>query len=117
MNIDHSKTRREKIKASSRHKVAGTTERPRLCVFRSNAQIYAQLIDDSQKKTLITVSSLDKSLEKISKSEKSKKVGVGIAERAKAIGISTVVFDRNGFVYHGRIKVLADAAREGGLNF
>lgn len=119
MNINHSQTRREKIKARSRHKVEGTTARPRLCVFRSNAEIYAQLIDDSSSRTIMAVSSMDKSIasQKLTKTDKSKKVGTTIAERAKAAGITNVVFDRNGFLYHGRIKTLAESAREAGLQF
>ena len=115
--VIHNRTKREKVKSRSRIATRGTATRPRLCVFRSNAEIYAQLIDDASKTILSSASSLSKSTEKISKTEKSKKVGVAIAEKAKAAGISAVVFDRNGFLYHGRIKVLADAAREGGLVF
>ncbi len=117
--VYHSLTRREKIKKGFRHKIQGTNERPRLCVFRSNMEIYAQLVNDSEGKTILTVSSLDKNIvaAKVNKVEKSKLVGVAVAEKAKAAGITTVVFDRNGFLYHGRVKSLADGAREGGLNF
>ena len=119
MNINHYKTRREKIKASSRDKVPGTKDRPRLCVFRSNTGIYAQLIDDSSGSTLTGASSLEKGLKstKVTKTEMSKLVGKTIAEKAVAMGVKSVVFDRNGFLYHGRIKALADAAREAGLQF
>ncbi|MEY2828829.1 MAG: hypothetical protein RIQ33_687 [Bacteroidota bacterium] len=119
MKINHSKTRREKIKSSSRHKVEGTTERPRLCIFRSNTSMYAQIIDDSSSKTICGASSNDKSLKvnKGTKSEMSKLVGKAIAEKAIAAGIKSVVFDRNGFLYHGRVKAVAEGARENGLQF
>jgi large subunit ribosomal protein L18 len=119
MKIYHNRTRREKIKLSSRHKLIGTTERPRLCVFRSNTAMYAQIIDDSSSRTLMGVSSSDKALSsnKGTKSEQSKLVGKAIAEKALAAGIKSVVFDRNGFIYHGRIKAVADGAREAGLQF
>lgn len=111
--------RRQKIKARSRAIVHGNGARPRLCVFRSLSQIYAQLIDDESGKTLMAVSTMSKNNAELkgSKSEKSAAVGKQIAEEAIAQGISTVVFDRNGFRYHGRIKALADGAREAGLNF
>lgn len=108
--------RRLKIKASIRTKVSGTAERPRLTVFRSNSQIYAQVIDDVKGVTLASASSL-KITEKMTKSEKAAKVGALIAEAAKAAGVETVVFDRNGYLYHGRVKELADGARKGGLKF
>ena len=108
--------RRIRIKASIRTKVSETAERPRLTVFRSNSQIYAQIIDDTKGVTLASASSL-KITDKITKSEKAAKVGTLIAEAAKAAGIETVVFDRNGYLYHGRVKSLADAAREAGLKF
>lgn len=108
--------RRKKIKQRVRGKIKGTTERPRLTVFRSNKQIYAQIIDDSKGITLAAVSSL-----KLEKTETKKviaaKVGEQIAKNAMEAGIQTVVFDRNGYLYHGRIKELADAARNGGLKF
>ena len=107
-------TRREKIKYRIRKKVTGTTERPRLCIFRSNSEIYAQIIDDTTRKTLVSVSSLKTTG---TKTERAKAVGAAIAEKAKAAGINNVVFDRNGFLYHGRVKALADAAREAGLSF
>ena len=108
--------RRLKIKASIRTKVSGTAERPRLTVFRSNSQIYAQVIDDTKGVTLASASSLGIK-DKMTKSEKAALVGKAIAEAAKKAGVNEVVFDRNGYLYHGRVKALADAAREGGLNF
>jgi large subunit ribosomal protein L18 len=108
--------RRLKIKKSIRGHVSGTAERPRLTVFRSNKQIYAQVINDVQGKTLASASSL-KIAEKASKKEIAAKVGEAIAKNAQEAGIQSVVFDRNGYLYHGRIKELADAARNGGLKF
>lgn len=107
--------RRLKIKFRIRKRVNGTAERPRLSVFRSNKQIYAQVINDITGTTLASASSLG--LEKMPKKEQAQKVGALIAEKAKAAGIETVVFDRNGYLYHGRVQELADAARKGGLNF
>ena len=107
--------RRIKIKYRVRKNVNGTAERPRLSVFRSNKQIYAQVINDVTGTTLASASSLG--LETMPKTEQAQKVGALLAEKAKAAGITSVVFDRNGFLYHGRVKALADAAREGGLNF
>ena len=101
-----------------RGKVSGTPERPRLNVFRSETNIYAQIIDDVAGKTLVSASSLDKTIEGAgSNCEAAKKVGQLVAERAKAAGITTVVFDRGGYVYHGRVAALAEGAREGGLEF
>jgi len=110
-------TQRQKIRFRIRKSVSGTPERPRLAVFKSNTAIYCQLIDDTAGKTLCAASSSDKSLGKASKSDLAKKVGTLIASKAKSINIDAVVFDRGGFLYHGRIKALADGAREGGLNF
>ena len=107
--------RRLKIKFRIRKNVSGTAERPRLSVFRSNKQIYAQVINDLTGKTLASASSLG--LEKLPKIEQAKKVGALVAEKAKAAGVEEFVFDRNGYPYHGRVQALADAAREGGLNF
>ena len=104
-----------KIKFRIRKKVNGTAERPRLSVFRSNKQIYAQVINDIDGKTLASASSLG--LEKLAKIEQAKKVGALLAEKAKAAGVESVVFDRNGYLYHGRVQALAEGAREGGLNF
>jgi large subunit ribosomal protein L18 len=112
---------RTRIRARIRRKLAGTPERPRLAVFRSQAHIYAQVIDDDAGKTLCSASTLDKDLkEKAGKGANvasAKAVGQLIANRAKEKGIEAVVFDRGGFQYHGRIKALADAAREAGLKF
>ena len=107
--------RRIKIKYRIRKKVNGTAERPRMSVFRSNKQIYVQIINDLTSKTLVSASSLG--LEAMPKIQQAQKVGEMVAEKAKAAGITTVVFDRNGYLYHGRVKELADAARKGGLNF
>lgn len=102
-----------------RAKVAGTTEIPRLNVFRSNSNIFAQIIDDSEGKTLVSASSIDKELklENGGNVEAATKVGELIAKRAKKAKITKVVFDRGGYLYHGRVKALADAARENGLEF
>ena len=108
--------RRLKIKASIRTKVSGTAERPRLTVFRSNSQIYAQVIDDTKGVTLASASSLGIK-DKMTKSEKAALVGKAIAEAAKKAGVNEVVFDRSGYLYHGRVQSLADAAREAGLQF
>ncbi len=108
--------RRLKIKASIRTKVSGTAEQPRLTVFRSNSQIYAQVIDDQAGKTLASAGSLGIK-DKMTKTEKAVEVGKLIAAAAKKAGVETVVFDRNGYLYHGRVKALADAAREAGLKF
>ena len=108
--------RRLKIKAAIRTKVFGTAERPRLTVFRSNSQIYAQVIDDTKGVTLASASSLGIK-DKMTKSEKAALVGKAIAEAAKKAGVNEVVFDRNGYLYHGRVQSLADAAREAGLQF
>ena len=117
--MDSKVLRRQKIRHRIRHKIAGTGEKPRLSVFRSNAEIYAQLIDDESGKTLVSASSQDKDLkaQKVTKLEKSKLVGAAIARKATDLGISIVVFDRSGYLYHGRVKALADGAREGGLQF
>lgn len=107
--------RRIKIKYRIRKSVNGTAERPRLSVFRSNKQIYAQVINDLTGTTLASASSLG--LETMPKKEQAAKVGALVAEKALAAGITSVVFDRNGYLYHGRVKELADAARNSGLNF
>ena len=108
--------RRIRIKAHIRHRVTGTAIRPRMTVFRSNTQIYVQLIDDVTGVTLASASSLG-SKEKATKTEQAAKVGTLVAKVAKEAGITEVVFDRNGYLYHGRVKQLADAAREAGLKF
>ncbi|TNF46352.1 MAG: 50S ribosomal protein L18 [Bacteroidetes bacterium] len=111
--------RRTKIKMRVRKIVSGTADRPRLSVFRSNNEIYAQLIDDVKGVTLLNASSKAKEITGAegTKTEKAAMVGKLVAEKALAAGISAVVFDRNGYLYHGRVKQLADAAREGGLKF
>jgi len=108
--------RRVRIKAHIRHKVSGTAQKPRLTVFRSNTQIYAQVIDDVQGKTIASASSLGIK-DKMNKTEQAAKVGALVAKSAQEAGITEVVFDRNGYLYHGRVKQLADAAREAGLKF
>ncbi len=110
---------RQKIRYRIRKKVAGTAVKPRLAVYRSNADIYAQLIDDDNGVTLVAASSRDKSIaaQKVTKTEKSKLVGASVALKAKELGLETCVFDRGGNLYHGRVKSVADGAREGGLQF
>ena len=100
-----------------RGKISGTAERPRLSIFRSNKNIYAQLIDDVAGVTLASASTLDENVSDATKVEQAAAVGKAIAEAAKAKNISTVVFDRSGYLYHGRVQALADAARENGLDF
>src|SRR4029077_3134780 len=111
--------KRQNIRYRIRKKVIGSSEKPRLSVFRSNSEIYVQLIDDAEGKTLASASSRDKDIaaQKGTKSEKSKLVGLTIARKAVELGIKQVVFDRGGNLYHGRVKSVADAAREGGLQF
>lgn len=111
--------RRLKIKYRVRKKVNGSEQKPRLSVFRSNKQIYAQLINDEKGVTLVAASSREKAMaeKKGPKSEMAKEVGKLLAEKAKETGIEQVVFDRNGYLYHGRVKSLAEGAREGGLKF
>lgn len=110
--------RRQRIKSRIRKVVSGTATRPRLSVYRSNKEIYAQLIDDVSGNTLVSVSSRDKQIDgKGPKSEVAKSVGKAVAEKAIAAKIETVSFDRNGYLYHGRVKALAEAAREAGLKF
>ncbi len=113
------KDKRQNIRYRIRKTINGTAETPRLAVFRSNKQIYAQLIDDVAGKTIVAASSRDKSLEgkKVTKTEQAKLVGSLIGEKAKQAGVSAVKFDRGGFIFHGRVKALADAARETGLKF
>ena len=106
---------RQRIKLRVRRKISGTTERPRLSVFRSNKGIYCQLIDDLKGHTLAAASSND--IKTGSKSEQAVAVGKLLAERAIEAGVSVIVFDRSGYLYHGRVKALADGAREGGLQF
>ena len=109
---------RLKRHARVRAKISGTTERPRLCVYRSNANISAQIIDDTKGITLVSASTLEKAFEGNGGNiEAAKKIGAIIAERANEKGITDVVFDRGGYLYHGRVSALADGAREGGLKF
>jgi large subunit ribosomal protein L18 len=111
-------TRRVRIKKSIRKRISGTADTPRLSVFRSNKEIYAQVIDDLSGKTLLSASSKETSSDsKVNKTETSVLVGKTIAEKAVKAGIDKVVFDRNGYLYHGRVKALAEGAREGGLKF
>ena len=110
---------RQKIKYRIRKKISGSSATPRLSVFRSNTDIYAQLIDDTTGTTIAAASSKQKDItaQKAPKIDKSKMVGEAIARKAVELGIQKVVFDRNGYVYHGRVKAVAEGAREGGLNF
>jgi len=120
-NTKEKVTQRLRRKRSIRLRVSGSTERPRLCVFKSARHIYAQVVDDSLGKTLATVSTLAKaekdSFSTLKPVAKAEKVGEMIAARCKAIGVEKVVFDRNGFKYHGRVKAVAEGARKGGLQF
>ncbi|MDH0658536.1 MULTISPECIES: 50S ribosomal protein L18 [unclassified Empedobacter] len=109
--------KRQKIKRRVRRNIFGTETKPRLSVYRSNKEIYAQIIDDNNGVTLASASSREKGVAEGTKTEVSTSVGKALAAKAIAKGIETVVFDRNGFVYHGRIKALAEGAREGGLKF
>ena len=109
--------RRLRTKRIIRSKISGTIQRPRLSVFRSSKNIYAQLIDDASGVTLASASSLDKTISAGNGIETGKAVGLLLAEKAKAASVETVVMDRNGFRFHGRVKALADGAREGGLKF
>lgn len=112
--------RRIRIKLRIRKKISGTKDMPRMTVFRSNKQIYVQFINDLDSTTLLALSSLEKEIaekKNINKTEQAKLVGKLAAEKSKEAGITSVVFDRNGYLYHGRVKALADAAREGGLKF
>jgi len=113
-NNDARKIRHERV----RSKIFGTCDVPRLCVFRSNANIYAQIIDDESGTTLVSASSLDKELNlKNNNIEAASKVGESLAKKALKAGVKTVVFDRGGYMYHGKVKALAEAARENGLEF
>jgi len=119
MNSKAKTERRQRIRYLIRIKLNGTASKPRLSVFRSNNEIYVQLVDDSNGHTLASASSSDKDikLQKGNRSEKSKLVGQAIARKASDLGLKEVVFDRGGYLYHGRVKALADGAREGGLKF
>ena len=109
--------RRLRIRRGIRNKITGTAERPRLSVFKSNKGIYAQIIDDVKGHTLASASSVGIGVKDNTTVEKSKDVGLELAKKAKAGGIESVVFDRNGYLYHGKVKALAEGAREGGLKF
>ena len=110
--------RRQCIKFRIKKIVSGTAQKPRLVVFRSNSEIYAQIIDDTKGVTLVAASSRDKDLKATgTKTEKAKQVGQAIAKKALAAGIESISFDRGGYLYHGRVKSLAEGAREGGLKF
>lgn len=118
MSIQESKTRtRARRAVRVRSKVRGTPERPRLSVFRSNRAIWAQVIDDRSGRTLVSASTIQLTEKGLSKTDQASKVGLLLAERAKAAGIDRVVFDRGPYLYHGRVKALADGARQGGLDF
>ncbi|MBS1621854.1 MAG: 50S ribosomal protein L18 [Bacteroidetes bacterium] len=119
MNSKAKTDRRQRIRYTIRKKISGTAQKPRLSVFRSNTEIYVQLIDDVKGLTLASASSKDKDIKAQSgnKSEKSKLVGQSIARKASGLGLSEVTFDRGGYLYHGRVKAVADGAREGGLKF
>ncbi len=117
--MDKKTIRRKKIHSHIRRRISGTAQKPRLSVYRSNKEIYAQLIDDENGNTLASFSSRNKGLKKGNegKIEDSKKVGVELAAKAKSLGIEKCVFDRSGYLYHGRVKALSEGAREGGLQF
>ncbi len=107
--------RRSKIKRGIRKKLSGTADRPRITVFKSNKYMYAQIVDDATGTTLVSASSLEIAKDKNTNVEISKEVGKSLAEKALAKGIKVAVFDRSGYLYHGKVKALADGAREGGL--
>lgn len=117
--MNNKSSARTKIKYRIRKKISGAAVRPRLSVFRSNSDIYVQLVDDNNGVTLAAASSREKDIlaQKVAKIEKSKMVGAAIARKAGELGITTVVFDRGGYIYHGRVKAVAEGAREGGLVF
>ena len=117
--MNNKSSARVKIKYRIRKKISGVSAKPRLSVFRSNSDIYAQLINDDNGTTLASASSKDKDIlaQKVNKTEKSKLVGSAIARKAAELGLTTVVFDRGGYIYHGRVKAVAEGAREGGLQF
>lgn len=117
--MDNKSIRRQKIKYSIRRKISGEATKPRLSVFRSNAEIYVQLIDDVSGVTLASASSMEKDIkaQKVNKTQKGKLVGQSLAKKAMGVGITKCVFDRGGYLYHGRVKAVAEGAREGGLQF
>jgi len=117
--MDAKFSRREKIRFRIRRRISGTAQKPRLSVFRSNNDTYVQLIDDVNGVTLAAASTKDKDIaaQKTTKIEKSKLVGTALAQKATQLGLTAVVFDRSGYLYHGRVKAVAEGAREGGLKF
>lgn len=119
MNSKVKTARRQRIRYNIRQKLAGTTAKPRLAIFRSNSDTYAQLIDDTKGVTIASASTKDKDIaaQKGTKSEKSKLVGASIGRKAVELGVSEIVFDRGGYLYHGRVKSVGDGAREAGLKF
>ena len=119
MNAKVKSARRQRIRYNIRAKISGTGAKPRLSIFRSNTDIYAQIIDDVNGVTIAAASTKDKDIkaQKVTKSEQSKMVGAAIARKATELGVTEVVFDRGGYLYHGRVKSIADGAREGGLKF
>jgi large subunit ribosomal protein L18 len=117
MTVTHAPAKRLRRRRRVRAKVHGSAERPRISVFRSNRGIFAQLIDDDSGRTLASVNWTESDLRSLKPMEQANKVGALLAERAKAAGVETVVFDRGGYQYHGRVKALAEGAREGGLKF
>ena len=118
-SMNDKSTARLKIKYRIRKKISGIAGKPRLSVFRSNADIYAQLINDDNGETIASASSRDKDIlaQKVTKTEKGKLVGSALAKKAIDLGVTTAVFDRGGYIYHGRVKAVAEGAREGGLQF
>ena len=117
MTVTTKSQHRLKRRKRVRSKISGTAERPRLSVFRSNRGVFAQLIDDRSGKTVAAVNWIEEDLRKLSPMEQATRVGTLLAERAKEAGVTSCVFDRGGYRYHGRVKALADGAREGGLEF
>lgn len=119
MNAKTKTARRQRIRFNIRRKISGTTAKPRFSIFRSNADMYAQIIDDVQGVTIAAASTKDKDIaaQKGTKIEKSKLVGAAIARKAVELGVKDVIFDRSGYLYHGRVKSVADGAREAGLQF
>src|SRR5215204_7262109 len=117
MTVTHAPVRRLKRRRRVRAKVHGSAERPRISVFRSNRGVFAQLVDDDSGRTLASVNWTESDLRSLKPMEQAAKAGQVLAERAKAAGVENVVFDRGGYQYHGRVKALAEGAREGGLTF
>ncbi len=117
MTVTTKPQQRIKRRKRVRSKITGSAERPRLSVFRSNRGVFAQLIDDRSGKTIAAVNWIEADLRKLDRTEQAKRVGTLLAERAKDAGVTTCVFDRGGYRYHGRVKALAEGAREGGLEF